>query len=301
MTENSVLLSLKQRHMWGGVLHHSNSHYDAANSALELMRINIQEHFSKEVLGILAKFREKYFMPAMKNIKENLGEHSVTEEQIHRVCVALLSGARDFLETKWAEEEESIQGDVTPTTDAPAKVSGSKGILRKRKEAEVEPLVMSKGQNSFPDVPLLSVLRSQKMPKIEMNFVLEINASKVFDRDRILTKHPELTYYQPDYQDREWLVGQKIIPNRNAPATLLLHEELLKLAEIRLEYKNSVKVSELQTFRLPEFIIKKFEKFTLGTLEASSNQHLKTRSSLSSSHATLSALLAKQTDLINET
>lgn len=119
----------------------------------------------------------------------------------------------------------------------------------------------------------------------------------MFERERILAKHPELTNYQPDFQDREWLVSQKIIPSRNTPATLLLHEELLKLAEGRPEYRNSVKVGDLQTLRLPEFMLKKINS---GNGDLTKAQTLKPKSSLSSSHATLSALLAKQTDLSPE-
>ncbi|XP_059613812.1 deoxynucleotidyltransferase terminal-interacting protein 1 [Phlebotomus argentipes] len=278
MTENSVLLSLKQRYMWGGAPIPATQ-CDAANSALELLRLNIQEPFSREVLGIVAKFREKYFLPAMKNIKENLGENSITDEQIHRVCVALLAGAKDFLEAMWTDDDEGSQGES----------SSGKALPRKRKEPDNDSPTPSKRPNLLPDTPQMSASRSQKLPKPDTGFVLESQACKVFDREKILTKHPELSHYQPDFQDREYLVTQKIIPSKSCPATLLLHDELLKLAETRTEYRSFVKTSDLQLFRLPEFILKKM-------IPAVSDATKKPKSSLSSSHATLSALLAKQTD-----
>ncbi|GAB0088456.1 hypothetical protein DMENIID0001_028840 [Sergentomyia squamirostris] len=286
MTENIVLLGLKQRYMWGGVPFHPNAPSDAANSALELLRLNIQETFSKEVLGIVSKFREKYFLPAMKNIKENLGEQSITEEQIHRVCVALLVGAKDFLETKYSEEEETCQ----PESSGSGGVS--KNLPRKRKEADSEGMSPPKRPTVSAETATTSGSR-QKLLKCETNFVLDSQASKVFEREKIHQKHPELSQYLPDYQDREWLVSLKIIPTRNAPAIFLLHEELLKLAESRSEYRNFIKVSDLQTFRLPEFIIKRLTP-ALPASESAKTLHLKAKSSLSSSHATLSALLAKQ-------
>ncbi|XP_055841786.1 deoxynucleotidyltransferase terminal-interacting protein 1 [Episyrphus balteatus] len=91
MAEN-VLGRLKQR--LGGHVSGRKSSSDAAMRSLELLRITIQIAFDKEVDTIAKKFIDMYFKPAFKNIKENLGDHVVTEEMAHKMICALLENSK---------------------------------------------------------------------------------------------------------------------------------------------------------------------------------------------------------------
>lgn len=173
----------------------------------------------------------------------------------------------------------------------------------------------------------------------ETLFLLDYKANRALgfadnSRERLASKHPELIRYLPDVTDKEWLCQQKIIvpANRGSRFLLLVHSEVCKIAATE-EYRVKAKLSELDGFKLPEFILQKMKIFfTELSLRSQSflvnshqqqqqslvatTQHLisgqttltntsaasgcssstggmiKSRSSLSSSHATLSALLS---------
>ncbi|XP_055911904.1 deoxynucleotidyltransferase terminal-interacting protein 1 [Eupeodes corollae] len=91
MAEN-VLGRLKQR--LGSHVSGRKSSSDAAMRSLELLRITIQIAFDKEVDAIAKKFIDMYFKPAFKNIKENLGDHAVTEEMGQKMICALLENSK---------------------------------------------------------------------------------------------------------------------------------------------------------------------------------------------------------------
>ncbi|KAL9910690.1 uncharacterized protein ACN427_005235 isoform 1-T1 [Glossina fuscipes fuscipes] len=75
----------------------SSSNSTAAESAmrsLELVRIAVQSSFDKEIDELIKKFVENYFKPAYKNIKENLGQGSVSEDAFQKMSCALLENAK---------------------------------------------------------------------------------------------------------------------------------------------------------------------------------------------------------------
>uniref|UniRef100_A0A1B0FBZ3 Uncharacterized protein n=1 Tax=Glossina morsitans morsitans TaxID=37546 RepID=A0A1B0FBZ3_GLOMM len=75
----------------------SSSNSTAAESAmrsLELVRIAVQSSFDKEIDELIKKFVENFFKPAYKNIKENLGQGSVSEDAFQKMSCALLENAK---------------------------------------------------------------------------------------------------------------------------------------------------------------------------------------------------------------
>lgn len=179
----------------------------------------------------------------------------------------------------------------------------------------------------------------------ETLFLLDYKANRALgfadnSRERLASKHPELIRYLPDVTDKEWLCKEGfIVPaNRSSRFLLLVHSEVCKIAATE-EYRGKAKLSELDGFKLPEFILQKMKIFftelslrsqsflvnshqqqqqqqslvattqhlmssqttmtnTVTTSSAASGCNsavgglIKSRSSLSSSHATLSALLS---------
>lgn len=52
------------------------------NGSLELLRVNLQAAFDVEIANIVNNYREKFFNKAFKNLKNNLGEHAVSESDV---------------------------------------------------------------------------------------------------------------------------------------------------------------------------------------------------------------------------
>lgn len=101
----------------------------------------------------------------------------------------------------------------------------------------------------------------------ETLFLLDYKANRALgfadnSRERLASKHPELIRYLPDVTDKEWLCQQKIIvpANRSSRFLLLVHSEVCKIAATE-EYRSKAKLSELDGFKLPEFILQKMKIF----------------------------------------
>lgn len=169
---------------------------------------------------------------------------------------------------------------------------------------------------------------------IDTLFVLDFKANKAFgyspesNKERLACKHPELIRYLPDGHDKDWMIQQKILSPayKNVRFLMLVYDEVVNVSQTE-EYRNEVQinVSDLDGFKVPDFILQKMKIFftelsrrsqnflansqylsnlnanmplTSSTLPANtlqkqvSNQMTKPKTSLSSSHATLSALLS---------
>lgn len=148
------------------------------------------------------------------------------------------------------------------------------------------------------------------------------------NKGRLASKHPELIRYLPDGHDKDWMIQQNILSpqNKNLKFLMLVHDEVVKISQTE-EYQNKVQINlaELDGFKVPGFILQKMKIFftelslrsqsflvnsqylsnvstasATGTSTESTctlqtpvvNQMPKPKSSLSSSHATLSALLS---------
>lgn len=54
--------------------------------SLEILRINIQSYFNKQVDVIIKDFIDKYFQPAIENIKNNTDE-KIEEQQVLLIMI----------------------------------------------------------------------------------------------------------------------------------------------------------------------------------------------------------------------
>lgn len=52
--------------------------------SLELLRMSIQSYFDREVDQVVRKFVTQFFSPAIKNLKENLGDDVVSDDQVEK-------------------------------------------------------------------------------------------------------------------------------------------------------------------------------------------------------------------------
>lgn len=152
-------------------------------------------------------------------------------------------------------------------------------------------------------------------------FVLDSDANKLFraatdlGEYRVAVLHPELIRYTPDSaEDMEWLVGERHVPVtlRHSSVQLLVRDEVVKLKRTeKPDWTGGGEDAQLVGFKVPEFMIRKMHKYFtelsirnqkirtnsgyFDTVMSSSNSSTvkeeKSRSNLSTSHATLSALL----------
>lgn len=161
---------------------------------------------------------------------------------------------------------------------------------------------------------------------------IKVNRLLSFAETSLAIKHPELIRYLPDDVDKEWMFQHQIISaaDRTERFLVLVHDEVLKAARSEAS-KSTARIGDLEGFRVPEFMLQKMRIFfaelsthsqtfvvhpvqtmTSGShppaetnsMAMSSNSYgghrqtmgggtlARTRSTLSSSHATLSALLS---------
>ncbi|XP_063701780.1 uncharacterized protein LOC134831880 [Culicoides brevitarsis] len=66
----------------------------SGEDAMELLRSCVQCAFDKEVDFLVKKFVQLYFVPAMKNLKENLGENAISDEIICSICLSLIENSK---------------------------------------------------------------------------------------------------------------------------------------------------------------------------------------------------------------
>ncbi|XP_065079758.1 deoxynucleotidyltransferase terminal-interacting protein 1 [Ochlerotatus camptorhynchus] len=359
LSGEAMLEVLKMR--YSGRSHANQSAGEAALKSLELLRANIQYLFDKEIEVVIKKFSSLFFIPAIKNIKENLGESAISEETLKAIYCSMLENSKSqYVGQIASPAENSLSRANTPgmeLSDSDSSTdntvpSGTTSLLQqalKRKLPEPnQPDTFKRQyflQGSLYSQNHYSILQSlgnvqgslpyQIRPSVlnptvytttispETQFILDLKAGRALGvpdfRERLANKHPEILRYCPDNQDRDWLLQQKQISplNRNGRFFLLVLDEVRKLAERNSEYANNpyMKLSDLQGFKLTEFIYAKVQKLikdsaessikspTVSTLATSSSSSLSPAvpsiiqprprvSSLSSSHATLTALLS---------
>lgn len=249
-TAENVLAALKQRYGGGSRQSHSCPS-NAALKSLELLRENIQGIFDKEIDTILKKFIEMFFVPAIKNIRDNLGESSINDDLLKRVYCNLLDHAKNQYTTQSCSVgiraetpggSEVVISDSDSNADqnnpSPCAAVGQYTLTFKRKIPEQQSLESPAAKKTFIlpltaeafQSPILSKQLLQETPtpprpkpivwntsaiNIETQFVLDIKVTRAFGmneiKERLSTKHPELIRYLMDGNDKDWMVQQKII------------------------------------------------------------------------------------------
>ncbi|XP_035916874.1 deoxynucleotidyltransferase terminal-interacting protein 1 isoform X1 [Anopheles stephensi] len=358
LSGEATLEALKQRYGTGRSFV-SQTANDAAIKSLELLRANIQCYFDKEVDTIVKKFHQTYFVPAIRNIKENLGDGAISDEALKSVFCSLLENTK----AQYASQLSSPAGnslsrantpgmelsDSDSSTDNSPATGAATSLLHqalKRKLPEPNQPDLFKRQYFlhgpiFPHAPYQSLATSQtsggpgatlvtgvasrtthlSCPTTvitpESLFILDFKAARALGisdfRDRLANKHPEVLRYCPDTQDRDWLLQQKQVTplNKNGRFFLLALDDVRKLIERNaFEHTAGGRSGELQGFKVTEMIYGKIQKllkelterqratadgFESPKVPPSAGVVTAGRariSSLSSSHATLTALLS---------
>ncbi|XP_053675235.1 uncharacterized protein LOC128725508 [Anopheles nili] len=356
LSGEATLEALKQRYGTGRSFV-SQTANDAAIKSLELLRANIQCYFDKEVDVIVKKFHQTYFVPAIRNIKENLGEGAISEEALKSVFCSLLENTKAQYGSQLSSPAgNSLSRANTPgmelsdsdssTDNAPATGAATSLLHQalKRKLPEPNQPDLFKRQYFlhgpiYPHVQYQSLQPTQASSSVsavgnaafsattsrpsslaipttvitpESLFILDFKAARALGvadfRDRLANKHPEVLRYCPDNQDREWLLQQKQVTplNKTGRFFLLALDDVKKLIE-RNAFEHAPaagRSGELHGFKVTEIIYAKIQKLLkeltdrqrvsdgFESPKVPAAQSRPRFSSLSSSHATLTALLS---------
>lgn len=267
----------------------------SASKSLDLLRLNVQTVINKEIDAVLKKYLDKFFQPAIENIRNNLGENSVTEENVRIVCRQILedakiqyySGSQSRGSSPYSDSETGSIGDCRfgrPISRSPLSL-----FQNKRKESDTDSeasqsIVKARKKNIRTVTNVISgvstpvkVMKLENIkregPKWDPNrivkstlFIMGARANKVLGfgqtRGRLYTKHPELLKYSGDTEDKEWLSRHNLMPPTGGIAYLLLLEDVKELAESE-EYRHNpnVLLGDLKGFEAPDFMLKKIRAF----------------------------------------
>lgn len=75
--------------------------------SLDILRKNLQSAINKDIENVIKKYLEKFFQPAIINIKNNLGKDSVNEDHIKEVCQKMLDEAKSIYKTNSISRDSS--------------------------------------------------------------------------------------------------------------------------------------------------------------------------------------------------
>ncbi|KAK6638325.1 hypothetical protein RUM44_008754 [Polyplax serrata] len=268
----------------------------SASKSLDLLRLNIQTVINKEIDAVLKKYLDTFFKPAVENIRNNLGENSVTEDNIRIVCRQILedakvqyySGSQSRGSSPYSDSETgsvgrdyrfgqtvsriplSIFHNKRKESDTESEASQS-AVKPRKKTMRTGSTGISNTQAPVKVMKVESIRRES--PKWDPNrivkstlFIMGARANKVLGfgqtRGRLYTKHPELLKYSGDAEDKEWLSRHNLIPPTGGIAYLLILEDVKELAESE-EYRHNPNVilSDLKGFKAPDFMLKKIRAF----------------------------------------
>ncbi|KAJ9590160.1 hypothetical protein L9F63_016716 [Diploptera punctata] len=256
--------------------------------SLDILRQNIQSAINKEIDTIIKKYLEKFFEPAVDNIRNNLGAGSVTEEHIRDVCRQILEDAKQMYcsnsqsrgSSPFNEHSDSETGSIgeyrfgrpgvrrkESDTDSEASQSARKKRSKPRPPGNFPsgrstPLKLGKGEPIRREGPKWDPARIMK----DTLFVMGARANKVLGfgqtRGRLYIKHPGLFKYSGDQEDKEWLSRHNLMPPTGGKSYLMVLEDIKELSETD-EYRNNpnLLLHELKGFEAPEFMLKKIRSY----------------------------------------
>ncbi|KAK9688487.1 DNTTIP1 dimerization domain [Popillia japonica] len=247
--------------------------------SLDLLRKNLQNAINRDIDCVIKKYLEKFFQPAVSNIRGNQGKDSVNDEHIKFVCRKMLDDAKVMYKSS------VLSRDSSPYDYSDSEVGYIEGRYinahRKRKESDTDSETggaLGRKRHKYRATHLienhmLKLPSKREGPKWDPDringntlFIMGARANKVLGygqtRGRLYVRHPELVRYSGDQEDKEWLTSKNLMPPSGGKAYLMILEDIKELT-MADEYKNSpnLQLHELQGFEAPPFLINKIKAF----------------------------------------
>ncbi|XP_076251725.1 deoxynucleotidyltransferase terminal-interacting protein 1 [Rhynchophorus ferrugineus] len=261
--------------------------------SLDLVRRNIQAAVNKDIDTIIKKYIDKFFQPAIANIRNNLGQESINDDHIRDLCKHILEEAKIMYTSK------SRENSPYECSQSEADSENSFVDLRHQNLERMSPLFHQplKRKDIELDLEHSALTIATKRPKHktlssyyndnlgckfslkrdgpkwnpdrikrETLFIMGSRANKVLGygqtRGRLYVRHPNLLRYCGDQEDKEWLQSQNLLPANGGKIYIMLLEDIKELTESD-EYKNNpnLQLQELQGFEAPEFLTVKIKNY----------------------------------------
>ncbi|CAG9817410.1 unnamed protein product [Phaedon cochleariae] len=260
------------------------------SKSLDILRKNLQNAINKDIDTVLKKYIDKFFQPAINNIKNNVGKDSVREDHVKEVCKQMLEEAKLMYKVSPSSRDSSPYEYCHSEAESEASLTdGRLGRLSpvnyyKRKESDTEsesamthiaPLAKRHRNKTHHSTDYSSCKLSLKRDGPKWNpdrlksntlFIMGARANKVLGygqtRGRLYVRHPNLVRYSGDQEDKEWLASKNLMPPSGGKAYLMLLEDIKELTESE-EYRHSpnLQLLELKGFEVPLFLLLKIKNF----------------------------------------
>ncbi|XP_030746943.1 deoxynucleotidyltransferase terminal-interacting protein 1 isoform X2 [Sitophilus oryzae] len=277
--------------------HNHRKQYSVTSTAksLDLLRKNLQAAINKDIDNIIKKYIDKFFQPAIINIRNNLGHDSVNDNHMRDVCKQILEEAKSM----YTLTAKSREHPVYECSQSEADSENNFSDLRYQNIERMSPLFQQPTKRKEIDLDLdnSALTVATKRPKhrtlssyyndnlgckfslkrdgpkwnpdrikTETLFIMGSRANKVLGygqtRGRLYVRHPNLLRYCGDQEDKEWLQSQNLLPANGGKIYIMLLEDIKELTESD-EYRNNpnLQLQELHGFRAPEFLAAKIKNY----------------------------------------
>ncbi|XP_005110186.1 uncharacterized protein LOC101855298 [Aplysia californica] len=252
--------------------------------SLDVLRQNLQRNINKEISEIIKRYTDKYFQPALENIRLNNNEGSLGDEHINYVCRQILEEAKSEY-MSMSGRRSATPSDIPDNVSDSGSTSGRRTFLKRGRISDSDSERGSDGgfkrktvkRKGRPPVHSSGRATPSKQPvkregprwdpvrlKPDTLFVMGARANKALGlgntRGRLYIRHPEVFKYVGDQEDKLWLYEHNLMPAAGGKAYMLLLEDIEELSRTD-EYKDSpsLMMHECVGFTVPEWMLVKMK------------------------------------------
>lgn len=254
--------------------------------SLNALRAVLQKSISKDLDSVVQSYIDKFFVPAIANMKKNTGDNScVSDHQLQSICRTMLEEAK---KSYFADVMTRGQSCSTPVKVKEMKHSvvkpGEERIVKNKKlkspsSYSSHPSKGTKGHRIRPINPADGIDRSgprwdPERLSTDTKFILGSKANKALGfgalRGRLYTKHPDMFRYIGDSEDKVWLSERGLMPPAGGRAYLLVKEDIEELLNSQYQGVPGVSAKAMGSgFVIPQFMVDKMKKL-MSDLRSSS-------------------------------
>ncbi|XP_031768288.2 uncharacterized protein LOC113517369 isoform X2 [Galleria mellonella] len=257
----------------------------SANKSLDMLRQTIQSAVTREIDQVIKKYLEKFFVPAVNNIRLNLGDESVSEDQVRAVCRAMLDATRLLYttpprpapspyETSDSESSNSTDSKFAKQNNSPSQTKRKESeqdidLCIKRKKVKQEENTDSASSSPLPS-PAIRDPEKWNPTRLTQDtlFIMGSHAHKVLglgnSRGRLYTRHAGLLRYPADTADKEWIASHNLVNAVGGKTYIMVLEDIEELANSDAYRHSSLPMlGELTGFKVPPFMLRKIKTYVL--------------------------------------
>ncbi|GBP69597.1 Deoxynucleotidyltransferase terminal-interacting protein 1 [Eumeta japonica] len=256
----------------------------SANKSLDMLRQTIQSAVTREIDQVIKKI-----LGTVNNIRLNLGEESVSEDQVRAVCRAMLDATRLLYATPPRASPSPFENsDSESSNGADSRFARQQNLqspsYNKRKESDTDSDTgfatkrrRTKQEENFDNgssspLPTSCVRDPEKWNPDRLTqdtlFIMGSHAHKVLglgnSRGRLYTKHAGLLKYPADSADKEWIASHNLVNAVGGKTYIMVLEDIEELAASEPYRHSSLPMlGELIGFKVPPFMLRKIKAFVM--------------------------------------